>query len=118
MESEVLTNIKKILKHLGLWDIKAFTLNKGLTKEIFDISLECEVITYGNKSLNIEVFVASDTPNNILTFDHFCLQVEDREGLLRRCEAGGLTVRCVPRGNSVAIFVKDFDGNQIEIKGP
>ena len=44
--------------------------------------------------------------------------MEGSEGLLRRCKAGELTVRSVSRGNSVAIFVKDFDGNQLEIKGP
>jgi len=102
---------------VGLRRIKTSTLNKELAEQIFDISLECEMVTYGNENFNIEIFVGAHVPKNIAGFGHFCLQVGDREDLLRMCESAGLTVKRVPKGDSVVTFVKDFDGNLIEVKG-
>ena len=103
---------------LGLKKIKTASLNKELTEQIFDISLECEMVTYGNDHFNIEIFVDPHGPKDIVGFGHFCLQVGDREELLRICESAGLPVKRVPKGDSVVMFIKDFDGNLIEIKGP
>jgi len=103
---------------VGLKKIKTSTLNKELAEQIFDISSECEMVTYGNENFNIEIFVVgAHVPKNIAGFGHFCLQVGDREEFLRNCESSGLTVKRVPKGDSVVTFVKDFDGNLIEIKG-
>ena len=102
---------------LGLKKIKTFTLNKELAEQIFDISLECEMITYGNDHVNIEIFVVPHVHKNKAGFGHFCLQVTDREELLTTCESAGLSVKRVPKGDSVVTFITDFDGNVIEIKG-
>jgi len=101
---------------VGLKKIKTSTLDKELAEQIFDISLECEMVTYGNKNFNIEIFVGAHVPKNIAGFGHFCLQVGDREDLLRICESADLPVKRVPKGGSVVTFIKDFDGNLIEIK--
>ena len=103
---------------VGLKKIKTSTLNKELAEQIFDIKLECEMVTYGNEYFNIEIFVGEHVPKSITEFGHFCLQVEDREEFLRSCESVGLPVKRVPKGDSVVTFITDFDGNLIEIKGP
>ena len=101
---------------LGLKKIKTFILNKELAEQIFDISLECEMVTYGNDHFNIEIFVDPHV-HNMAGFGHVCLQVGEREELLTKCESAGLSVKRVPKGDSVVTFITDFDGNLIEIKG-
>ncbi len=102
---------------VGLEKIKVSALSKELAEQIFDISLECEMITYGNENFSIEVFVGERVPGKTSGVGHFCLQTKDREDFLAKCDSAGLTVKRVPKGDSVVTFVKDFDGNLIEIKG-
>jgi hypothetical protein len=45
-----------------------------------------------------------------------CFGVADRPDLLARCEAGGLSVNRVPKGDVELAFVQDYDGNLVEIK--
>ncbi len=47
---------------------------------------------------------------------HLCLEMDDKEHCALKCEACGLEVRRVRRGEDRLIFVKDFDGNLFEIK--
>ena len=101
---------------VGLKKIKSSTLNKELSEQIFNLSLECEMVTYGNDNFNIEIFVDPHIKKDKAGFGHYCLQVGDREEFLRNCESAGLPVKRVPKGDSVVTFVTDFDGNLIEIK--
>ena len=101
---------------LGLRKIKSFTLSKDLTGQIFEIPRECQIILYGNDNFAAEVFVAHPAPGKVTSLVHLCLEVEDREGFLGKCQAMGLTVKRVPKGDSLLTFVHDYDGNLFEIK--
>ena len=101
---------------LGLRKIKSFVLGKDLAEQIFEIPRESQIILYGNDNFAVEVFVAKPAPGGVSPFVHLCLEVKNREGFLGKCEAVGLTVKRVPKGDSLLTFVQDYDGNLFEIK--
>jgi catechol 2,3-dioxygenase-like lactoylglutathione lyase family enzyme len=101
---------------LGLEKIKTQTLGTNLSEQIFGISSECGMILYGRKDLAIEVFIPLEAPKKPRPFGHLCLAVKDRDALLDRCGAAGLAVKKIPKGNSLVVFVEDFDGNLFEVK--
>ena len=103
---------------LGLKKIKASVLNKDLSKQIFDTAFECLFFLYGNEDLAVEVFVITSHEAKNNPFAHLCLEVENPDTFLKKCRSEGLEVRLIPRGDSKLIFLKDYDGNLFEIKGP
>jgi catechol 2,3-dioxygenase-like lactoylglutathione lyase family enzyme len=101
---------------LGLRKIKSSVLGKDLAEQIFEIPRECRIILYGNDNFAVEVFVAKPAPGSVSPFVHLCLEVKNREGFLGKCQAMGLTVKRVPKGDFLLTFVQDYDGNLFEIK--
>jgi catechol 2,3-dioxygenase-like lactoylglutathione lyase family enzyme len=101
---------------LNLKKIKSGTLDKGFGKQLFDIFQECEMILYGNEDFRIEVFVAFSDPKMKLPYVHVCLEVNDRKSFAKKCEEAGVTVKRIPRGDHVIVFIEDYDGNLFEIK--
>ena len=71
---------------LGLEKIKTFTLPEDLADQIFEIAATCDMITYGDENLTIEVFLVGKTPDQQKGFGHFCLEVENRDDFLNKCE--------------------------------
>jgi catechol 2,3-dioxygenase-like lactoylglutathione lyase family enzyme len=101
---------------LGLKTMKDATLSKELAEEIFATPQECQFMLYGNDDFAVEVFVvAEDSPAKPI-FPHLCMEVADRMSFADRCDREGLEVRRIPRGDTLLIFVKDFDGNLFEVK--
>jgi len=101
---------------LGLKKIKTQVLEEQFMEALFGEPVACALVLYGNESVAVEVFVPEAFPDRRTPFVHACLEVKDREGFSRRCEHEGLVVKRIPKGNSVVIFVQDFDGNLFEIK--
>ena len=101
---------------LNLKKIKSGTLDKGFGKQLFGISQECEMILYGNEDFRIEVFVAFSDPKMKAPYVHVCLEVNDRKSFAKKCEEAGVTVKMIPRGDHVIVFIEDYDGNLFEIK--
>jgi catechol 2,3-dioxygenase-like lactoylglutathione lyase family enzyme len=103
-------------KILGLETIKAQTLGRDLSEQIFGIPSKCGMVLYGREGLAVEVFIPPEGAKPARTFQHLCIAVRDREALLDRCIAVGLAVKKVAKGNALVVFVEDFDGNLFEIK--
>jgi len=101
---------------LGLQQIKTSVLNRELAEKIFDADLECQFILYENENFTIEVFIIPAAQQKITPIAHLCLEVDNKEKFAKNCQANGLVVKKIPRGNSLLIFVKDYDGNLFEIK--
>ncbi|OPX38579.1 MAG: hypothetical protein B1H13_11080 [Desulfobacteraceae bacterium 4484_190.3] len=81
-----------------------------------DADLECQFILYENENFTIEVFIIPAAQQKITPIAHLCLEVDNKEKFAKNCQANGLVVKKIPRGNSLLIFVKDYDGNLFEIK--
>jgi catechol 2,3-dioxygenase-like lactoylglutathione lyase family enzyme len=101
---------------LGLTKVKTSELIEDFTEQIFHTPQRCLMIFYGNNELAVEVFVPEEPPASNVPFAHLCLEVEDREAFLEKCQGSGLEVRRIPRGDTFLAFVSDYDGNLFEIK--
>jgi catechol 2,3-dioxygenase-like lactoylglutathione lyase family enzyme len=104
---------------LGLEELKVFELDDQLAEQIFRVSRGCEVRLYGNEHFKVEVFVAdlgTDETQRDRNYEHHCLEVPEREAFAATCEAHGMAVQRIPRGQGTLIFVTDPDGNRFEIK--
>jgi len=101
---------------LGLQQIKTSVLNRELAEKIFDTDLECQFVLYENENFTIEVFIIPAAQQKITPVAHLCLEVDNKEEFAKNCQANGLEAKQIPRGDSLLIFVKDYDGNLFEIK--
>ena len=101
---------------LGLKKIKSGTLDRVFGEQLFGISQECEMILYGNEDFRIEVFVTVSDPKMKAPYAHLCLEVKDRKSFEKKCEEAGLTVKRIPKGDYLIVFIEDYDGNLFEIK--
>ena len=101
---------------LDLKKIKSGTLDRTFGEQLFNISQECKMILYGNEEFKIEVFVADSNPKMKAPYVHVCLEVNDRKSFTKKCEEAGLSVKRIPRGDYMIVFIEDYDGNLFEIK--
>jgi catechol 2,3-dioxygenase-like lactoylglutathione lyase family enzyme len=91
-------------------------LNEPLTEQIFGRAHECKIILYGNEYFAIEVFVTARAQEKGPSFEHLCLEVEKREDFLAQCQSNGIEVKRIPKGDSLLVFIEDYDGNLFEVK--
>jgi len=103
---------------LGLEVIRTQKIPADLSRRLFDVDAEYSVILYGNEDFRVEVFIPhkgapGPQPGPVA---HLCLELTEREAWLDRAAASGLEVRRAQKGESLVVFVKDFDGNLYEIK--
>ena len=100
-------------KVLNLNLIKSFTLNSNLTKQIFNIFQQVDVLVYGNNHTIFEVFITHKDIIHI--FDHICIKVNNRKEFINRCKKYGLKPFQIKKEEKKLLFVKDFSGNLFEI---
>ncbi|MBW1859499.1 MAG: VOC family protein [Deltaproteobacteria bacterium] len=101
---------------LGLERMRTSVLPEELSREIFNIGGEYQVLVYGNDRFTAEVFIAANLPRGESRFEHVCLEVEDVETFVTECESRQVRVNRVFKGDRLLTFVEDFDGNLLEIK--
>jgi len=115
--SRSLINAERFFEQiLGLKKIKEATLPQDLTQKVFNRPLECLALIYSGSGFAIEVLVSNAVKPLADPLAHLCLEVVDRKDFLERCRAAGLPVNSVPKGDSLLVFIEDFDGNLYEIK--
>jgi len=101
---------------LGLKKSEPKTISRELSKAIFDKDREMTMVNYTDDSLQFEVFIDSRHPGKTRPVEHVCLEVEDMRDFLESCGRAGVSIRRVPRGDSLLVFVTDSDNNLFEIK--
>jgi hypothetical protein len=99
---------------LGLKLVKSFTLDKQLSKDIFELPQSVDIRVYGNDSIMIEVFFHPQ--KTTATYIHLCIGVGNSEVFLEKCELNGLKPFYVTKGEKQLLFVRDFSRNLYEIK--
>jgi len=101
-------------KILGLQLKKTFTLSKELSNEIFGTNEEATVDVYANDYSYFEIFITKrQTKYN---YEHICIEINDREEFVKRCEKYGIEPIFVKKGEKTLLFIKDYAGNLFEIK--
>ena len=101
---------------LGLKKSEPKILPSGLSKAIFNLDAELQMINYVDDNIHFEIFIANqfNTPQDRI--DHLCLEVDDLAGFIEQCRRMSVEVNLIPKGQNTLTFIKDFDGNIFEIK--
>jgi len=105
---------------LGFSEGETRILPADLTEKIFGLSSECMLtkLTSGNAVIEIFAPVNIDvTRRNMGTagYNHWALQVKNKESFIRILEGRKVPVLKIDRAGRMVSFVKDPDGNLIEI---
>lgn len=101
---------------LGLRKTKTVTLPANVMRPIFGIDEECKKINYEDGENRFEIFFIDQTRPRTPRPDHVCLEVSDLEAFLKKCEAMKVEIIRVAKGESIVIFIRDYDGNFFEIQ--
>lgn len=99
---------------LGMSIERHFFLPKNLASFIFGINRKTEAYLMKRDDLLIELFINSEISSH--NFDHICLAVPDRKGLIREAQNKGYECLIKERESSDLVFVKDKSGNIFEVK--
>ncbi|MBN1676725.1 MAG: VOC family protein [Kiritimatiellae bacterium] len=101
---------------LGLKKMKTGVLDPDLTDRLFGTACRCGVVLYANEDMAVEILLPAVPQPASTPFSHVCITVDDRNAFLSRCEAAGVSIKRVPKGDSLVVFVQDYDGNTFEVK--
>ncbi len=101
---------------LGLNRLESKILPKPLSEEIFNIELEFKIINYGSENIKLEIFINERFKLPTIQINHICVEVENRQGFIEKCNLKGVETTLIPKGESQLLFIKDYDGNMFEIR--
>ncbi len=101
---------------LGLAKINSKILPRELSRQIFDLDSELQIINYADDTIHFEIFINGKESIDVKRIEHVCIEIEDMEALLKKCRAMGAEILQIPKGDKLLVFIKDFDGNLFEIK--
>lgn len=101
---------------LGLTKSQPKILPESLSQAIFNIASDLKMINYTNDDSHFEIFIHDQKKTKAGIIEHTCLEVENRDDFLNRCQSLGIKINRVPKGDKTLVFIFDFDGNLFEIK--
>jgi catechol 2,3-dioxygenase-like lactoylglutathione lyase family enzyme len=111
-------NADKFYKDLlGLNKSEPKTLPADLSRAIFNLDAELQMINYMDDQIHFEIFVTTQPGISRRSIDHLCLGVDDLYDFLEKCRTLKVTINQIPKGDKTLTFIKDFDGNLFEIQG-
>jgi len=101
---------------LGMTEIRKFSINEQLSKNIFNEKTfkEIEIFLMKKDDLIIEIFINQN--NNSKNFNHICFSTTEREKLISKVKENNYGYIREEREYYDLIFIKDNDGNLFEIK--
>ena len=101
---------------LGMKKSEPRTVERELSRALFDVDAELKMIHYVKGDADVEVFIAEGVGGRSRGVGHVCLEVEELGTFLERCREAGVKVIQAPKGESVVTFIRDGDDNLYEIK--
>ena len=93
------------------------SLPAELSRAIFDLDADLQIIDYMDENIHFEIFVTNQFSTSSRQIEHLCLEVSDLAVFIEKCRNLNVDVAQIPKGDKTLIFIKDFDGNLFEIKG-
>jgi catechol 2,3-dioxygenase-like lactoylglutathione lyase family enzyme len=100
---------------LGLNKSEPKTLPADLSRAIFNLDAELQMINYMDDRIHFEIFITTQPGISQRPIDHLCLEVDDLSDFLENCRKLNVTINQIPKGDKTLTFIKDFDGNLFEI---
>jgi catechol 2,3-dioxygenase-like lactoylglutathione lyase family enzyme len=101
---------------LGLEKQQSKCLPSDISKALFNLDEEYQLLYYGNQDLLFEIFLSSRPDYGENRIGHLCIEVDNLEQFLEKCAANHVEILKVPKGEKFVIFIKDYDGNLFETK--
>jgi catechol 2,3-dioxygenase-like lactoylglutathione lyase family enzyme len=101
---------------LGLKRTRTVSVPANVMNTIFGLDQECKKTDYEDGGIRFEIFFTGQKGPRTIRPDHVCLEVNNLESFLKTCEAMKVEIIRVAKGESIVIFIKDYDGNFFEIK--
>ncbi|UCD79521.1 MAG: VOC family protein [Desulfobacterales bacterium] len=102
---------------LGLNKSEPKTLPSDLSRAIFNVDAELQIIDYMEEKVHFEIFITGLVGNPSRQIAHQCLEVDALSDFIEKCRTLKVEISQIPKGDKVLTFIKDFDGNLFEIKG-
>lgn len=102
---------------LGLNKSEPKTLAPDLSKAIFNLEAELQIINYQDEKLHFEVFITGMIDPKSSQIAHQCLEVDALPDFIEKCRILNVEISQISKGDKTLTFIKDFDGNLFEIKG-
>ena len=112
--------IRFYTEKLGFSEGESRTIPRDLVQNIFALPVECRMTKLHREDITLEVFSPLGlelTPwaDTHAGYNHFGLWVEDKKQFCDQLKEQGVEVIEAPYKDRVVYFVKDPDGNRIEI---
>jgi len=109
---------KFFTKLLNLKETRDFSVPANLIEKFFEVKKEKRIIRYESENIVAEVFITEDQSKRKDTFTHICLEVENRDKMVKEARELGFKVIKIPRenGEGYYLFIRDSFGNIYEIK--
>jgi catechol 2,3-dioxygenase-like lactoylglutathione lyase family enzyme len=98
---------------LGIPKIKNTILSKKLSAAIFGINKSVFIEIYDNGKIRFEVFI--NPTRNEPTYDHICIEVNNKSDFITQCKQQGLNPFFIEKEGKQLLFVRDFSNNLFEV---
>ena len=112
--------VKFYTDKLGFTKEKEDMLSRSIMESIFGVLADCSLIRLGLGNVKIEIFapvsVMENKIDNIFGYNHWGFVVPDRNKFLDELKNSGVDIIEVKRDGRSVYFIKDPDGNRIEIR--
>lgn len=99
---------------LGMNEIRSFSLDKLLVRDIFGIEETTTVVQVQKDKLLLEIFITPEQCDH--HFSHICISTTQREEMVQRAIQQSYKCIRLKRQKSDMIFISDHSGNLFEVK--
>ena len=99
---------------LGMDLINQRKLDLELSQKIFGKMTETQFFLLKKNDFYLEIFV--DKAKVMTNYNHICIEVREREELIKKAKENGYPCTRIKRKKSDLIFIDDKSGNKFEIK--
>jgi catechol 2,3-dioxygenase-like lactoylglutathione lyase family enzyme len=101
---------------LDLEKLQSKVVSSDLSKKIFNLDNEYQVINYGDENIRFEIFISERSDFVEKRLSHVCLNIKNMSLFLKRCAENQVDIIKIPKGDNILVFIKDYDDNLFEIK--
>ena len=101
---------------LGLNKSESKTLPIELSRAIFNLDAELQIINYEDEDIHFEIFIDRQHISCRPQIAHLCLEIEDLHDFIEKSRSMNLAIKQIPKGDKILTFIEDYDGNLFEIK--
>ena len=108
-------------KKLGFSFVKEYVIDQKMMKKIFGIDSRSHMRYLDRDGLGMELFQLLDKkmkkrPKGTAGYDHWNIVVADKVKFCERLKKQGTRVIKIPKPHGTTYFIKDPEGNLIEVK--